>query len=696
MSDFDPAMGQSFARQAEQIHELKLNLSRLLDSGGRDEAGARTLVELLLASGREWEAWSWAIMAQSKYPRASWVRDVLRQLADYPHTGSPRILAASDLTVKFDLSGYPDFRTLESMWNVTEASLPDVAAQETIRFDDQAERLGLEFTYHRGRVPGMEGVRMQESTGGGVGVLDYDNDGWPDVFLTQGEDWPAGANEPAGSSGYRDVLFRNLGGRFENTTILASFPEEDGYGQGCACGDFNNDGFADVYVANIGVNQLLINNGDGTFTDASSRAGLSQSLWTTSVVMADLNADGNPDLFDVNYVQGDELFQITCDETDCSPQAYDEAPDYAHLSLGDGTTRPVAPDPEARVGAGLGIVAFRVDRSLSPEGIDTPEAVNIEGLTPVESSLSRFSDGHLSLFIANDQDPNSFLRVVPSADPQNFALADESFIAGLAMNRDGNTAACMGVAAGDVTGDGQLDLFVTNYKDEANSLYAQEDGGIFTDAIGGSGLLMAGLPYVGWGTQMLDADNDGRLDIVVTNGHVGEFARADGQYRMPTQFFRNSGDRRFRELLPGDLGSFFSRKVMGRSLATLDWNRDGRIDFVVSLLDENVTVLTNQTADRGNWLMLRLSGTTSARDAIGTFVTVITDGEVIRRQLTGGDGYQASNERVLHFGLGPDDVVMELVIEWPSGLTQTIHNVPANGLLLVTEGGGSVRFPAGM
>jgi tetratricopeptide (TPR) repeat protein len=684
LSPLDSTAGRAFAIRAEELHQLKQLLSRVLDSRGRDEAAMQNLVEMLLTSGREWEAWSWTILAQSRFPRSAWIQQTLGKLAAYPHTAAPRILDSANLALRFDLSHHPDFDSILSKLEPQVATPPSPRSAETVSFADEARQLGLTFTYHRGRTAEMEGVRMQESTGGGVGVLDYDNDGRPDLFFTQGENWPAGANKPTGSASFQDALFRNLGDRFENVTLPADLADEDGFGQGCACGDFNNDGFPDIYVANIGVNQLLINNGDGTFEDWTSRAGLSEEAWTTSCVMADLNADGNADLFDVNYVEGELLFRMTCDETECSPEVYSGSADLFRISQGDGTTFPVESRPDERVGAGLGVVVFRAGVSVSGEADSSP--------APQDSHDSnqrpaRLAEGEVALFVANDQDPNFFLRLVGSDDPRNVAVIDESFLAGLALNRDGNTTACMGVASGDLTGDGRIDLLVTNYKDESNTFFVQVDAGLFADSIGHSGMMFAGLPYVGWGTQALDADNDGWLDLVVTNGHVGEFSNRQAQYRMPTQFFRNRGEGRFDELSPQTLGSFFSRRLLGRSLATLDWNRDGSMDFVISLLDENVALLSNQTPDPGNWLMLRLHGTVSARDPIGTSVTVTTDQGLLRRELTGGDGYQASNERVLHFGLGPADAVRELTLEWPSGRTQTFVDVPVNTLLLVTEDG---------
>ncbi len=680
----DPQVRQSFAKRAEDIYELKQNLSGVLDSGGRDAASAHQLLDLLREMGREWEAWSWAVTLQSKHLTASWLRQTLAQLSSYPHSQSPRMLQSANLTVRFDLSELPEFARILTQVDATARADDGIPQKVNIRFEDVGPSVGLDFRYHRGNVAGLDGVRMQETTGGGTGILDYDSDGWPDLFLTQGEDWPAGADQPADNPALRDVIFRNRGPRFDNCTLVA-LPADDGFGQGCACGDFNNDGFADIYVANIGVNHLLINLGDGTFADGTPQGVSTLSAWTTSCAMADLNADGHPDLFDVNYVEGPQLFRMICNENDCSPQEYAESLDDALISSGDGAVRLIQQDTHSRRGAGLAVVVFRADQSDWPSLLDGAPRFDIGSASAVADTAPLVPERDLSLFIANDQDPNEFLKVRRAAD-LSLTLVDDSFLAGLALDYNGETSACMGVAAGDITGDGRLDLFVTNYQDEANSFFVQEPSGMFGDGIGGSGLLHAGMPYIGWGTQCLDADGDGDLDLVVANGHVGYFARPGLQERMPAQVFRNTGAGRFREVPAEESGDFFHRRLMGRSLATLDWNCDGRTDLVLSTLDESPALLENQTWPVQNWIAVRLTGVQSARDAVGTVVTIHTNELTIRSQLTGGCGYQATNERLLRFGLGGEATVNRMTVEWPSGRTQEFTELSSNRVLLLREG----------
>jgi hypothetical protein len=416
-----------------------------------------------------------------------------------------------------------------------------------------------------------------------------------------------------------------------------------------------------LYVANIGANRLLINNGDGTFTDMTEKLRLTTSAWTTSCLIVDLNADGSPDLFDVNYLEGEAIYRKICEEHSCTPQAYKFARDHLHLSQGDGTVRYFEIGGEDRWGAGLGIVAFRDDG---------PSA----------------NAARPSVFIANDHEPNFFLVNSPADNSHNLSLAELAFARGLAVNKDGKPTACMGVASGDVNGDGLLDLFVTNYKEEANNLYLQSAGGHFSDAIAGTGLMAPGIPYVGWGTQLFDADNDGRLDLIVANGHVGDFRKEGLECDMPTQFFENKGGGQFEELPPEVVGPFFGRKLLGRSVATLDWNRDGLTDVVVCPIAAPVALLTNHTAEGGRVLTVRLHAVSTARDTIGTVVTIATPAGEIRQQLTAGDGYQATNERVLRFGLGSIAAVGRMVVEWPSGVAQIVESVPADALIDVIEG----------
>ncbi len=499
---------------------------------------------------------------------------------------------------------------------------------------------------------------MFEQTGGGVGVIDFDLDGWPDLYFTQGGNWPTGQAKPTSDPNVHDHLYRNLGGEQFRQVAAQAGVLNLGFGQGLTVGDFDSDGFPDLFVANIGANQLLRNNGDGTFSDVSQLLGSLPDQWTTSCVMVDLNGDGLLDIYAVNYLTGDNVFELICGGKACSPKVFPGAPDEVYLNQGDGSFLQLANATPQQEAKGLGVLA------------------------------ARFGDDPLpGLFIANDQVPNFFLQVTPDpADSSAIQLTDRALLRGLAYNVDGLAMACMGIAADDLTGNGLLDFLVTNFMDEPNSLYLQDAPGLFIDATRAAGLQQPSFPYVGWGTQFFDADLDGQSDLVVTNGHVDDYRSEGKLYQMPPQFFINRGRARFEQLTADTLGDYFSDNYLGRGLAKLDWNRDGLVDFAVSNINQQATLVSNQTSGAGGYLNVELVGTTSARDCIGAGVAVTSDKGNWKRQLVAGDGYQASNQRLLQFGLGDATEVQTVTVNWPSGSRTIIENLPVNSAVSIVEG----------
>lgn len=628
----------------------------LLQARPNDVEASIQVARMLEALGRKWEAWGWRQVSISLRPDAK--QDALRLERERRDWPLQRTQSQSNPALSLDLASFPPptFRASGSL-----ESQIATGGSSAIQFDEDSSNMGITFQYFNGRGPEATGLSLAESAGGGVAVIDYEVDGWPDLFLPQGSnlhDW-TGAPEPT------DKLHRNLcGDRFIDVTDKAGIAEQD-FGQGATVGDFNDDGFPDLYVANIGRNRLYQNNGDGTFKDVSTSRHAHESYWTSSVVMADFNGDGFPDLFDCTYIAGEDAATRVCARQGlarvCSPLNFRPERDRLFLNSGDGQFEEVGQsvgigEPS---GKGLGVVAADFDGT-----------------------------GRLSLFVANDLEANSYFHNETSRrSPEPPVFVEQGLQIGLAFDEGGRAQACMGVAAGDANGDGILDLFTTNYYLESNTLYAGQDNGLFADVTRKTGLRDPGYHMLGFGTQFLDFDLDGALDLVVANGHLDDFTHENTPFRMPPQAFRNVGASHFVELKSAELGSYFQQPCLGRGLARLDWNRDGLEEFAVSHLDRPFALLTNRTGRPGHYLTITLHGRSSSRDAIGTIVTASIGGKLIVRQLTAGDGYMASNQREVTFGLGSSTQIDRLVVRWPSGQTQSFDSLTSNQHVVLVEGG---------
>jgi hypothetical protein len=653
----DSSRAAPFLERAERLEALSVVIDDLFRNHHHTASMAKASA-LAEALGRLWEAWGWALLARGESPRLEWAEQTIARLAPRLQADVPRTLPEHNPALQTDLTEYP----LPVRMATAGRAAPrpgDGPSGARIRFDDVALSAGLEFTYFNSHDGSKRGTRIIESTGGGVAAFDFDGDTWPDLYFTQGCRQPS--DRPLGE--HRDRLFRNLGdGRAADVTESAGLGDER-FSQGISAGDYNNDGFPDLYLANIGPKRLYRNNGDGTFAETTGPAGIHGNDWTTSCVIADLNGDTWPDIYEVNFCAGPDVFTLMCQHggvaRSCSPQSFDAAPDRVYVGRGDGTFEDVtetagisAPD-----GYGLGIVA-----------------ADFEGT------------GVLNLFIANDGTANFYF--VNRTDPRDRRLkfAEQALAAGLAFDADGLPQACMGVAAGDADGNGLIDLHVTNFYNESDALYLQQSPGLFADMAQSAGLRGPSMIPLGFGTQFLDADLDGRPDLVLTNGHVEDSRDVGQPYEMSPQCYRNLGGGRFVELPPSSLGKFFEGKYLGRGLARLDWNRDGKEDFVVSHIGAPAALVVNRTDGAGHYLALQLRGVVSSRDAVGTTVRLTAGERTWTSQLTAGDGYQASNERRLVFGLGDAGHVDKLVVRWISGREQEFSDLRGDVDLLVIEG----------
>ena len=648
LSAMEHPAAPAFSERSALMMELGRNLDVVLRHSFKDPKSAQRTIEVLEALGRYPEAVIWASQAADQFGGQAWAIEAFERLRNRVTRETPFCSPEADLTAAFDLSVYevPDFDVGAGVAAADQNSL-----ESRIAFQLQSD-IGLGFAYENGADPSTKGARMFESNGGGVGVIDLDLDGQPDLYFPQGRKWKQGDPPPSTAEGLSDALFRLVNGVYQDVLPVTGIIDLE-FGQGCSVGDVNNDGFPDLYIANIGPNRLWLNNGDGTFTRGPDSE---QDSWTSSCLITDLNGDGNPDLFDVNYVQGKEVWTAICQGYACSPSVFEGSPDLARVSSGDGRFTDLPKITPAEESKGLGVVAAVVGDSALP-----------------------------SLFIANDQVANFLLAAQPS-DPTKITLESQGLATGVAFNDNGLAMGCMGIAADDIDGNGLIDFFVTNFHNEPNTLYVQDAPGLFMDRTAVFNLKASGMPYVGWGTQFLDADLDGYPDLVAVNGHVDDYRDEGGEYHMKPLLYHNQQGRRFQQLDASMAGDFFGEKRLGRGLARLDWNGDGRMDFVVSNIGDTATLLTNQTPDVGGYLNVRLIGSRSPRDAIGTRIKV-TAGEMTQeRQLTSGDGFMASNQRQVQFGMADRAVAESIKVMWPSGGTTELSNVPTDSTLIVVEG----------
>lgn len=650
---------ERFAAQVRRLQALETVQNRVLFSSDADTAGPLLeLAEAYEAAGRLWEAFGWcrtAVQVEPDDARIVRYLHVLRRKVE----GLPLQLTVdgANAALAVDLSSYP----LPHLRGAAPArpSVPEAQTRAVLSFRDDAASAGLRFRYDNGAA-GKSTHRMFEFTGGGIAVLDFDLDGYPDVFFTQGCPWPPQAHVDAPGD---QIFWNRLGTRFENITASAGI-RDAGFGQGSAVGDFNADGFPDLYAAHIGANRLWQNNGDGTFGDATRAAGVQGSPhdWTTSCLLADLNGDGLPDIYAANYVTGDDVFERVCRHPDgtpriCMPFDFQAQADRLWINAGDRSFTDAGSESlaAAEEGKGLGLAAW-----------------------------DAFGAGRLNLLVANDTTPNFFFVAESAADGRD-VLRDRSFETGLAVDGEGKAKGCMGIALGDLNDDGRLDVHVTNFLHEASTLYLSGPEGAFEDRTRETGLFSRTTDLLGFGTQFLDADLDGRLELFMSSGHIDDFSRQGKPYRMPARLFRWEAGR-FVEAAADELGPYFREKWLGRSVVRIDWNRDGRDDLVIGHLADDAALLTNTTPASGRYLALRLFGVASNRDAIGTSVEVRIGGRKLVRQVTAGDGYQASNERRLIFGLGNAGQADEITVRWPTGTVQHFSEIPASGELWLVEG----------
>lgn len=538
----------------------------------------------------------------------------------------------------------------------------DVAgtAEKQVRFVDVAARSGLTFRHDNAASPEKY---LIETMGGGAAWIDFDDDGWLDAYLVNS----AATKVYQPEQPLRSALFRNNGnGTFSNVTAQAGVAAEGLFGMGVAVGDYDNDGDQDLFVAGYQRSILYRNDGDGSFTDVTDRAGVAnRDKWGSSGAWFDYDNDGRLDLVVVNYLDWTPETNLYCGEQRpgyrayCHPNKYRGQIMTLYRNRGDGTfadvTRPAGLGE--RAGNGLGVVCFDYDE-----------------------------DGWMDVFAANDSMENFLFRNLGDG-----TFDDVSLSSGTALSGTGEAEAGMGTDAGDVDGDGLLDLYVTHLDFELDRLYRNLGDGTFEDVVFSTKLGYETFQMSGFGTGFVDYDNDGRLDIMVVNGHVMdniELFHAKTTYAEPKFVFRNLGGH-FRNVTR-QLGPDLLRPKVSRAAAFGDYDNDGDQDVLVSNNGDQAELLRNDRGNQLSWLQVHLVGVKSNRDGVGASVVVRSRGLEQRDQRKGGGSYQSAHDPRLHFGLGTSDRADSVEVRWPSGTIDRLENVRANQAITVREGQGLV------
>jgi hypothetical protein len=550
------------------------------------------------------------------------------------------------------------------------APLLAAATAKQVTFTEATTQAGFDNVVH---VHGGTGRKFYiETVPPGVCWLDFDRDGWQDAYFVQSGPLP-GTPRPPGTPHSR--LFRNTGnGSFLDVTDKAGVANVSGYGNGCTAGDYDNDGDQDLYVTNFGASVLYRNNGDGTFADVTERAGVRNGLYAASAAWADYDNDGRLDLFVANYVDFTMDDQKFCGNLPqnrrsyCHPDAYGGIPDVLYHNEGNGTFKEVARasglwDPD---GKGLGVVWLDYD-----------------------------ADGDQDLYVVNDATINTLYR-----NDGNGRFTDVTLLAGVCCSEDGKPESGMGVDAGDLDGDGWQDLFVTNLSNETNEYYRNLGGkGPFATDTYPAGLGEVSLLMTGWGTDLFDYDNDGDLDIVVTNGHPMDDIAMDSDiitYAQRPFLFENDGKAKFTDV-GRDRGAYFGTLDTGRGLATADYDNDGDLDILITQSHGKVTLLRNDGGSAaGHWIALRLEGVRSNKDAVGARVTVVAGGRTQVHEVRSASSYLSQNDMRLHVGLGGATRVESIEIRWPAKVkrVERVGPVAADQFLVIREGSGIVSKSA--
>jgi enediyne biosynthesis protein E4 len=546
----------------------------------------------------------------------------------------------------------------------TRASTTPRSTDAPIVFKNTMDASKIDFVLKNSVSPRRYSI---ETMTGGVALFDYNNDGLLDIFFINGAEIPSlQKTDP----GFYNRLFRNNGdGTFTDVTETAGLAGI-GYSMGVAAGDYDNDGFVDLYVVGFNCNQLFHNNGDGTFTDVTGKAGVSGVIpghgkpWSVAAGWIDYNNDGLLDLFVVNYLDYSLSTAHTC-ETDnivdyCSPNEYRGTPNILYRNNGDGTFTDVSQRSHISqyVGKGMGVAFADYD-----------------------------GDGFTDIFVSNDTFPNFLLH-----NNGDGTFTDVALLAGVAYNENGKTVAGMGTDFRDIDNDGRPDIFHAAMFGDSFPLYRNQGNGQFEDVTDRTGLTAMTTHLTAWGTGIFDFDNDGKKDIFVAGSAILDNSMEVNHkpYRLPNGLYRNLGHMAFKDV-SAQTGASFSVPAAHRGAAFGDLDNDGKVDIVVTILNGEPQLLMNRSPNHNHWIILKLVGVADNRDGLGTRVKITTPDGVQYNEATTAVGYNSSSDKRVYFGLGNATVVDRIELSWPTGIKQVLEGVKCDQILTIVQSGGAQK-----
>jgi hypothetical protein len=536
-------------------------------------------------------------------------------------------------------------------------------------FKDISEKAGLTKWTHKMGTP--EKKYIIDADGSGVALIDYDNDGWLDIYVVNGSTF--NALEGKETSPHAALFHNNHDGTFTVVAAKAGVTN-DRWGIGAAVADYDNDGYPDIFVSNWGKNRLYHNNHDGTFTDVGEKAGVQLGNWSAGATWGDYDDDGRLDLFVPGYVHFDRNNLPTGGEGDlpdqycifrgvqvnCGPRGLKGEPDHLFHNNGDGTFTDVS---------GKAGVA---------------DAPGYYGLTSLFVDIN--NDGKLDLLVGDDSTPN-YLYL----NKGDGTFEDVSYASGYALNESGRETATMGIAPGDFANTGRMDIFNTTFSDDYKPFYRNEGDANMTDISYQLGIAETTVPFLGWGDAFLDYDNDGWKDLVESNGHV--YPQVDKNpwgtsWAQRPLLFHNIGGKKF-DAVPAVEGTGLADVIAGRGLAAGDLFNDGKIDVVINVMDGHPVLLRDVSSDTNHWLELKLTGgAKSPRDAVGAIVYVTANGMKHREDVLSGGSYASTSDPRLHFGLGTATKVDDIEVHWPSGKVEHFSVTAIDKIIAISEGSG--------